>query len=228
MKITKKILIAFAIILFSGIVVPNVIPTFGDTISVQAASVRISSTKKTLYEKKTCTLKVTGTKKKVTWSSSKKSVATVSSKGKVTAKKKGTATITAKVGSKKYKCKITVKSAEINKKSITLYRGNSYTLKVLGATQKVKWYSSNKTVATVSSKGKVTAKRAGTTIITAKVGKKKYKCKVTVKNPYIKKTKLTFYPYEEYTLCIYGRKNVKWISSNRKIATATTRRRRQG
>ena len=47
MKITKKILIAFAIILFSGIVVPNVIPTFGDTISVQAASVRISSTKNT-------------------------------------------------------------------------------------------------------------------------------------------------------------------------------------
>ena len=44
-------------------------------------------------------------------SSSKKSVATVSSKGRVKAKKKGSATITAKVGKKKYTCKVTVKKA---------------------------------------------------------------------------------------------------------------------
>jgi hypothetical protein len=63
----------------------------------------------TLTEGNTTTLKITGTKKKITWSSSKKSVATVSSKGKVIAKKKGTATITAKVGKKKYTCKVMVK-----------------------------------------------------------------------------------------------------------------------
>lgn len=47
-------------------------------------------------------------KTKATWKSSNQKVATVSSKGKVTAKKKGTATITAKVGKTTYKCKVTV------------------------------------------------------------------------------------------------------------------------
>ena len=47
-------------------------------------------------------------KTKATWKSSNPKVATVSSKGKVTAKKKGTATITAKVGKTTYKCKVTV------------------------------------------------------------------------------------------------------------------------
>jgi hypothetical protein len=48
----------------------------------------------------------------VKWTSSKKSVATVSSKGVVKAKKKGTATITAKVSGKKYTCKVTVLKSE--------------------------------------------------------------------------------------------------------------------
>lgn len=55
----------------------------------------------------TYVLKVKGAKGKVTWKSSRKSVATVK-KGKVTALKKGTAKITAKVRGKKYTCKVTV------------------------------------------------------------------------------------------------------------------------
>lgn len=70
---------------------------------------KLSKTKVTLYVGKTATLKVKNTKKKVKWSSSKKSVATVSQKGKIKAKKKGKATITAKVAGKKLKCKLTVK-----------------------------------------------------------------------------------------------------------------------
>lgn len=53
---------------------------------------------------------VTGKKGTVKWSSSKKAVATVSAKGVVTGKKKGTATITAKVNGIKKTCKVTVKS----------------------------------------------------------------------------------------------------------------------
>lgn len=52
---------------------------------------------------------------------------------------------------------------------------------------KATWKSSNQKVATVSSKGKVTAKKKGTTTITAKVGKTTYKCKVTVLRPISKK-----------------------------------------
>ena len=73
--------------------------------------VTISAKKKTLYVGKSFKLKIKGTSKTVKWSSSNKSVATVTSKGKVTAKKAGTATITAKVGGKKYTCKVTVKKA---------------------------------------------------------------------------------------------------------------------
>ena len=47
-------------------------------------------------------------------------------------------------------------------------------------TKKVKWSSNKKTIATVTRKGKVTAKKQGTAVITAKIGKKKYKCKVKV------------------------------------------------
>ena len=113
-----------------------------------------------------------GTSKKVTWSSSNKKVAAVSTKGKVTAKKKGTAIITAKVSGKKYKCKITVKNPYLNKKTVTLNKGKTLTLKLTGATAK-KYKSSNTKVATVNSKGKITAKGAGTTTITCTASNKK-------------------------------------------------------
>jgi len=64
-----------------------------------------------LYPKETITLYV-NTKSKTTWSSSNKKIATVSSKGVVTAKKPGNTTITATVGKKKYKCKVQVWSLE--------------------------------------------------------------------------------------------------------------------
>ena len=81
-----------------------------DTTSVSAAKIKLNKTKLTLTQGKKYRLKVKGTKKKVKWSSTKKSVATVNKKGVVTAKKKGTAYIKAKVGKKTYKCKVTVKS----------------------------------------------------------------------------------------------------------------------
>ncbi len=70
----------------------------------------------------------------------------------------------------------------LNKKKVTLYVGKSVRLKVKGTKKKAKWKSSNKKVAVVSSKGKVSAKKKGTARITAKIGKKKLVCRVTVKN----------------------------------------------
>lgn len=79
--------------------------------SVQAAKISLSATSKTLTVGKTTALKMSGTSKKVVWTSSNKNIATVSSKGKVKGIKAGTCTIKAKVGGKTYKCKVTVKKA---------------------------------------------------------------------------------------------------------------------
>lgn len=73
-----------------------------------SAAVKLNKTAISLSEGDTYTLKASGTKSKITWTSSKKTVATVSSKGVVTAKKAGSATITATISNKKYTCKVTV------------------------------------------------------------------------------------------------------------------------
>ena len=57
----------------------------------------------------TFTLKITGKVGKAKFTTSNKKVATVSTTGKITAKKKGTATITVKTNGITLKCKITVK-----------------------------------------------------------------------------------------------------------------------
>lgn len=76
------------------------------------AAVKLNTTKKTIDVGQSVTLKVTGTTQKVTWKSSNKKVATVTQKGKVTGKQEGKATISAKVGKKTLKCKITVKGTK--------------------------------------------------------------------------------------------------------------------
>ena len=75
------------------------------------AKVKINKKNLILTVKNTYSLKVTGTKKAVKWSSNKKKVASISKKGVVTARTVGKAKITAKVGKKKYTCNVTVKPA---------------------------------------------------------------------------------------------------------------------
>lgn len=68
----------------------------------------------------------------------------------------------------------------LNKKAVTLRTGKTTRLKVSGTTEKVVWRSTKKSVASVSSSGKVTAKKVGTAKICAKVSGKKLYCTVTV------------------------------------------------
>lgn len=137
--------------------------------------------------------------KSVTYKSSNKKIATVSSKGTVTGKKKGTVKITA-TSKKNKKAKATIKitvkdlkasSVKLNTTSKTVASGKTTTLKatVKGATgfynQGVTWKSSNTKVATVSSKGVVKGIAAGQATITAteKGGSKKATCLITVTEP---------------------------------------------
>ena len=68
---------------------------------------------------------------------------------------------------------------QLNRNKILIAKGESYKLKLKGNKKSVKWSSDNKKIATVKN-GLVIGKRKGSATITAKVGKKKYKCKVTV------------------------------------------------
>lgn len=69
---------------------------------------------------------------------------------------------------------------ELSTNDITLKEGEEKALKVKGAKESVKWKSSDKSVASVSSKGVVKAKKPGKATITATCGKHTLKCKVTV------------------------------------------------
>lgn len=79
---------------------------------------------------------------------------------------------------------ITAKAAaiKINKKKLTLAKGKIFQLKLIGTKKNPKWKSTNKAVASVSEKGKVMAIGSGEATITAKLGGRKYTCKVTVKS----------------------------------------------
>lgn len=70
---------------------------------------------------------------------------------------------------------------KINNKTKTIRVGKYYHLELKNAKGKVKWKSSNKSVAIVDSKGYVRGIREGKATITATCNGKKYKCKVTVK-----------------------------------------------
>ena len=141
------------------------------------------------------------TNKKLKWTTSNSKVAVVNSQGKITAKGRGNATIKVMAldGSNKYATvKVTVKqpvtSVKLNRKSANLKvkgkaKQKTVTLKATvypkNANNKaVSWKSSNSKIATVNSKGKVTAKKKGTCYITATAkdgSKKSAKCKIVVK-----------------------------------------------
>lgn len=162
-------------------------------VTAEAARAKSSKSKASLAIGQELNLELKGYSGAVKWSSSNKKVATVNKNGLVKAKKKGSTVITAKAGKKKYKCKVTVKalkvkSLKLNEQKLVLKKDNKEKLKAIvspanASNKAVTWKSSNKKVATVNSKGVVTAKKNGTAIITATAkdgSKKRATCKVTV------------------------------------------------
>lgn len=135
------------------------------------------------------------------------------------------------------------KEFTINKTSYTLNKGKSVTLKATNKTKykgKIVWSSSNKKVATVTSKGKVKGIKNGTVTITVKIkgSKKKATCKVTVITPATKvtlnKTSATINVGEKITLKgkispkSAGNKTLEFRSSNKSVATVTSKGRVKG
>ena len=171
-------------------------------VTVQKAAVKttkITTTTKSLtlakgatYKKLASSIAVTPitSKEKVTYSSSNKKVATVSSKGVIKAKKAGTAKITVKSGKKKVV--VTVKVTGVKTTNLSgvpaaknVSKGKSFKIKAIATPkntdEKITFKSSNKKVATVTSKGVVKGLKKGAATITVQSGSKKMTCKVTVK-----------------------------------------------
>ena len=170
---------------------------------IAITEVRLNKSAETLTEGDTTTLTATVLpenttySKNVNWSSNNEAVATVSEDGTVTAKSAGTAIITAtSENGKTASCTITVNKKDtniaitevrLNKSTETLTEGDTTTLVATVLPENttygksVKWSSSNVAVATVDLIGKVTAKSAGTAVITAtSENGKTASCTVTV------------------------------------------------
>lgn len=135
-------------------------------------------------------LKPVTSKDKITYSSFNSKIAAVNSKGVITGKKVGTAKITVKAGSKKVIVTVKVTKIKTTKltgvpKTKTVNRGKTFTIKAVATPrntdEKVTYRSSDKKIATVTSKGVVKGIRKGTATITVQSGSKKLTCKVTVK-----------------------------------------------
>ena len=222
---------------------------------IKVTQIQLSQTRASLNEGKELQLTATvlpanATNQSLTWSSSVEGVATVDSTGKVTAIKAGTTVITATAKddsgiSASCTVQVTVPTVKVtgitlNKTTASVVKGKTVALTATvtpdTATDKtIKWTTSNKNVATVSTDGVVTAKAAGTATITATAADDsgvKATCKITVTNPVIKVTKVTLNKttasvVKGKTLTLTAtvtptnatNKNVTWKSSNTKIAT---------
>ena len=219
-------------------------------VPVKGLALNVSS--KTIYKGSTYQLKATFTpsnasNKKIIWSSTDPDVAVVSTSGKITAVKNGTAYIYAVTQDGNYTaiCKVKVKThatgVKLSAASKTIYIGKTYTLKATvtpsTATNKnITWKSSNKSVATVSSKGVVTGKKAGTATITCTTEDGSYKatCKIkvtkfhAVKSVELNRRSVTLDGGERYQLKATvnptnaSEQGVTWSSSNTKVAKVSS------
>jgi len=156
------------------------------TVIVKKPTINLNKTSLNLTEEETETLVavVRGKSSTVRWKSSDDSIASVNKDGKVYAKKKGTAVITATANGVSTKCKVVVNHPILSMPStMELFVGESSVIEttVIGKESKITWKLNDTSIAQVDVNGKVTAIKEGTTIITASANGVEAKCQVTVK-----------------------------------------------
>lgn len=220
------------------------IKTTGVKLSLEACSIYRTRS----YQLKATVLPSDASFKDVTWSTSDKKIATVSSDGVVKGIRAGYATITCKTVNGGYtaQCRVKVKEIvettriEFSRSSYSIYSGKSYQLQPKiypsDATLKnCKWTSSDTAIVKVDSKGLVTGVRPGSANITATLldSGKKAVCKVVVKSVYptgvkLNATSVSVDPGKTYSLKATispsnaSEKSVYWTSSDTSIATVSS------
>lgn len=180
----------------------------------------------------------------IEWNSEEPSVATVKN-GLVTAVGAGTTMITATCGEKTATCKVTVNASplqevRLDKSKMEILKNDSETLTATLVPanttddRTVTWSTNAEDVATVNQSGRVTGKKEGTAVITAKVGDKEAGCTVTVKEVhtqriYFDDSKLTLNKGKNKTLSLRfdpsnttDAKKATWESSEPSVASVST------
>lgn len=222
----KKISITFGLI-FCMLILFN--------INVNASDFQISHTKLTVNIGDTYDLNAIGTEKEPIWTSYHENIVSIDKNGVINPKRIGKTTIKARIGTAYKTCSVTVvnSSLKLNKTNATIYVGgtSSHTVQLKatakGATKDIIWNSSNTNVATVDDKGKVTSVKEGTAIISATANGKTANCSITVKNSDISlnmntiqlSTKGIGSSIKLNATVIGSKKNIKWSSSDKTIAT---------
>lgn len=215
------------------------------TVVIPVSSVSLDRTSLALNKGESATLTATvnpsdATDKTVTWTSSDSNVASVKD-GIVTAKKSGQTTITASCGGKTATCTVSVttpvSSISLDRTTVALEEEQSTTLIATVSPndaddKTVTWSSSNSSIATVNSNGKVYAVKEGQAVITATAGAKSARCTVMVSKKIVPvtsvsldRTSLSLIKGETATLIATVSpsdatdKNVTWTSSDATIAS---------
>lgn len=167
---------------------------------------------------------------KITFRSSNSKVASVSTYGRITAKKPGETRITVKAGKAQARCRIIVKKTRIDvkQKNISMDNGSTFQLKAAASTGHALTYkSSKKSVATVDEKGLVTAKKPGEAQITISADGTSEVCKIKVRETKVKldRTKATLYRKGEITLSVStnSKTEPKWKSNKSSVATVDSK-----
>ncbi|MCR5666348.1 MAG: Ig-like domain-containing protein [Eubacterium sp.] len=224
-KFIKRYRVAFCFIGILSLLAPCMLHAQAATIPF----IIISSYQRQLNIDDTFTLYAfTSNGKRPSFKSSSSSIASVNTYGVVTAKKAGTALITAKISGAEASCKVTVAKTTItlSKTSASLECGKTLKLSATTSTGAACTYSSSKSsVATVTDTGLVKAKKPGEAIIRVKCQGTTKTCRVRVKTPTIKLNHKSATLYRLHTIRLKATtssgKNVTYRSNKSSVATVS-------
>lgn len=195
-------------------------------VKVKRKTFKISHKEATFYVGDEGQLGIENAYPDIKWETSNAAVATVAN-GHIWTMSPGKATLKATSNGQTVKCVVTVKKRvpRLDQTKVTLLTDQKVVLNILDKANPedvVQWSSSKKKIASVNEFGEVTGLKKGKAVITAKIGKKKYKATVTVKKRQIKinPAKTTIEKDQHIFLQLLNKKDedqAVWTTSNDKV-----------
>lgn len=185
----RQRIIAFILAFAMTFSVP--VPGVGTTVSVEAAMLRLNKTTVDIKIGQKTKLILSGAvADRVSWKSKNPDIVTVNEAGRITGVNAGTTLVIATYKTKKYSCRITVLPVTISKRTVKLMVGERASLTLNNVYGNIEWSSADKSVATVSSNGRVKGIQAGQTTVSAVNQGKSYTCKIIVDSTATKNAKI--------------------------------------